>query len=124
MPTDAVAAFLAQLRKTQILEEPQLAEADRLGATAARPGEVAAELIKRGWLTPYQANQVARGRGEELVLGAYVILEPLGRSVIEPFTVAVHDVAVLELRVYTEHNGANSSRAVWLDPYVVVGEDH
>jgi hypothetical protein len=29
-------------------------------------------------------------------------------------------VAVLELRVYTDYNGANNSRAVWLDPYVVV----
>jgi hypothetical protein len=42
-------------------------------------------------------------------------------GVIEPFTVNVRGVRVLELRVYTEENGANGSCAVWLDPYVVVG---
>ena len=29
--------------------------------------------------------------------------------------VDVRDVAVLELRVYTDYNGANGSRAVWLE---------
>jgi len=78
MSNDAVNTFLANLRKAQILEEAQLAEVELLGQTAARPAEVAAALIKRGRLTPYQANQVARGRGGELVLGSYVILEPIG----------------------------------------------
>jgi hypothetical protein len=78
MSTPAVAAFLAQLRQAGILDDQQLEEAQRLGEKAARPGEVAGELVKRGWITPHQANQVARGRGAELVLGSYVILEPLG----------------------------------------------
>jgi serine/threonine-protein kinase len=77
MNTSPVTAFLSQLRQAQILEEAQLAEADRLGQTATRPADVAGVLIKRGWLTPYQANQIARGRGGELLLASYVILEPL-----------------------------------------------
>src|SRR6516225_7422307 len=77
MSTTVVATFLAQLRQAQILDEAQLAEVDRLGQTASRPAEVAAELVRRGWLTTYQANQVARGSGAELVLGSYIVLEPL-----------------------------------------------
>jgi serine/threonine-protein kinase len=39
---------------------------------------IAGELVWRGWLTPYQANQLLHGRGRELVLGSYVLLERLG----------------------------------------------
>src|SRR5262249_33547527 len=33
-----------------------------------------------GWLTPYQANQLLPGRGQELVLGSYILLERLGEG--------------------------------------------
>jgi eukaryotic-like serine/threonine-protein kinase len=41
---------------------------------------VGPELIYRGWLTPFQALLLHRGRGDELVLGSYVLLEPLGEG--------------------------------------------
>jgi len=41
---------------------------------------VGAELIFRGWLTPFQALLLHRGRGDELLLGSYVLLEPLGEG--------------------------------------------
>jgi hypothetical protein len=44
------------------------------------------------------------------------------RGVIEPLEVDVRGIAVLELRVYTDYNGANGCRAAWLDPYVVAGD--
>jgi eukaryotic-like serine/threonine-protein kinase len=78
MQSDAVRTFVTQLRATQLLDPAQLEEAERLGRAATRPAELAGELVKRGWITRYQANQVARGRGAELVLGSYVVLEPLG----------------------------------------------
>ncbi len=77
MSSEAVTTFLAQLRAAQLLDAAQLAEAERLGQAANRPAELAGELVRRGWLTPYQANQIARGRGLELTLGSYVVLEPL-----------------------------------------------
>jgi hypothetical protein len=40
-------------------------------------------------------------------------------GVIERFEVDVRGVAVLELRVYSDYEGANGCRAAWLDPYVV-----
>jgi hypothetical protein len=45
------------------------------------------------------------------------------RGVIEPFKVDVRGLAVLELRVYVDPAGYPPSQAVWLDPYVVVGEE-
>lgn len=38
------------------------------------------DLVQRDWLTPYQANQLLQGRGEELVVGPYLILEQLGEG--------------------------------------------
>jgi serine/threonine protein kinase len=35
-------------------------------------------LIRRDWLTPYQANQLLLGKGENLALGPYRLLERLG----------------------------------------------
>jgi formylglycine-generating enzyme required for sulfatase activity/serine/threonine protein kinase len=41
---------------------------------------LAQKLIQQGWLTPYQINQLLQGRGQELVLGGYVLLERLGEG--------------------------------------------
>ncbi|MBY0528532.1 MAG: protein kinase [Gemmataceae bacterium] len=41
---------------------------------------LARELIRRGWLTPYQVNQLFLGRGNQLLLGSYILLERLGEG--------------------------------------------
>lgn len=41
---------------------------------------VAAELVHRGVLTPYQAEECLAGRGGRLVVGPYRLLEPLGEG--------------------------------------------
>src|SRR5262249_6582163 len=33
-----------------------------------------------GWLTPFQVNQLLAGRGSELVLGEYILLELIGKG--------------------------------------------
>jgi len=38
------------------------------------------ELVYREWLTPYQAIMLAKGKGRELRLGSYILLEPLGEG--------------------------------------------
>jgi serine/threonine-protein kinase len=78
MSIDPVAAFVAQLRLGELLDPAQLNEVERLRATVTRPAELASELVRRGWITPYQANQAARGRAADLLLGSHIILEPLG----------------------------------------------
>jgi hypothetical protein len=41
---------------------------------------LARELIVRDWLTPYQANQLLQGRGAELLLGPYRLMDRLGEG--------------------------------------------
>jgi serine/threonine protein kinase len=38
------------------------------------------ELMRRDWLTPYQANQLLLGRAADLLQGAYLLLERLGEG--------------------------------------------
>src|SRR5262249_45458685 len=41
---------------------------------------LAKELLQRDWLTPYQVNHLLSGKGAELLLGAYVLLQRLGEG--------------------------------------------
>lgn len=69
------------LRRTRLLEPTQLGELDhRLSGRPAEPRTLAGELIQRGWLTPYQINQVFQGRADDLTLGRYVLLDRLGEG--------------------------------------------
>src|SRR5262249_22957888 len=54
----------------------QLAREMRSGSPHAQPW--ADDLVRRGWLTAYQAEQLLRGHGERLVLGQYRILDRIG----------------------------------------------
>src|SRR5262249_583893 len=53
---------------------------DGLARQFAEPSDVAQELVRRGWLTPFQVDQLLLGKGDSLVLGAYVLLERLGEG--------------------------------------------
>jgi serine/threonine protein kinase/Leucine-rich repeat (LRR) protein len=73
----STAALLDVLRRSRLLEPGPLAEAER---QARGPQELLAWLVQRGWLTPYQAEQLAQDDGDELLLGSYVLLEKLGEG--------------------------------------------
>src|SRR5438445_375516 len=51
-----------------------------LAGRFAEPRGLAQELVRRGWLTAFQANLLFNGRGRELILGQYVLLERLGEG--------------------------------------------
>src|SRR5580693_9032796 len=80
MATASSVALVDALRQYRLLEPTQLEEAKSLQASLPDPKALAGELIRRGWLTPYQANQLLQGRGQELLLGSYVLLEKLGEG--------------------------------------------
>jgi len=81
MALDTVSNFVDSLRHVRLLEpEQQNALARELLTRFAEPKALADELIRRGWLTPYQANLLLQGRGGELMLGSYVLLELLGEG--------------------------------------------
>lgn len=78
---DSVAAFIETLRDTRLLDAEQMEELKvRLRPQFREAGALAKELIQRDWLTPYQVNQLYQGRGCDLVLGSYVLLERLGKG--------------------------------------------
>src|SRR2546425_7209659 len=61
-----------------LLDGPALREAEKLAEQSPDAQDLAAELVRRQRLTSYQADELLHGRGEHLVLGAYVLLEPIG----------------------------------------------
>src|SRR5579884_2275125 len=74
-----VAAFIEALRTSRVLEPAQLDElTSRLRGRFPDPRALARELVTRGWLTPFQVNQLFQGRGQDLLLRSYVLLERLG----------------------------------------------
>jgi serine/threonine protein kinase/WD40 repeat protein len=78
MSTMGLESLIGDLRRLAILEEDQLKALEELSAQGATTGELGRELEQRGWMTPYQVQQVVRGTVERLVLGQYVILDQLG----------------------------------------------
>jgi serine/threonine protein kinase len=81
MTVDSVTSFVDCLRRANLLTAEQLSEtAGQLHRRFPEPRALAGELLRRGWLTPYQANQLLAGRGPELVLGSYIVLERLGEG--------------------------------------------
>ena len=73
--------ILVDLRRFHLLEPEQFDELTRtLKQFPSEPKALAQELMRRGWLTPYQVNRLLQGRGQELVLGSYILLERLGEG--------------------------------------------
>jgi eukaryotic-like serine/threonine-protein kinase len=77
----ATSRIVDDLEDSRILPRPRFDEL--VGDILPRCNDwqiVAAELVYRGWLTPYQARQLLLGRGAALVVGSYVLLEPIGEG--------------------------------------------
>jgi serine/threonine protein kinase len=75
-----VADFSDALRKLSCLDERAWAEVRALAERCAAARELAAKLIQSGHLTAYQANLLLQGRGAELTVGPYLLLERLGEG--------------------------------------------
>jgi WD40 repeat protein len=73
--------LLDLLCQCSLIDPTQLDEVRRTLLSGFPTGRLlAGELLRRGWLTAYQVNQLLAGRGRELVLGPYVLLERLGQG--------------------------------------------
>src|SRR5690242_16226710 len=51
-----------------------------LAGRFSEPSSLAQELVRRGWLTGYQARMLFGGRGRDLILGQYILLDQLGEG--------------------------------------------
>ena len=66
------------LGKLPLLDAAQLAFCRQ--GKFADPQSLIQELLRRGWLTAYQAKRLLQGQAAQLVVGPYFILEPLGEG--------------------------------------------
>src|SRR5437868_4126189 len=67
------------LRRTELLSRARVVKvAEMLMGLSGDPQELAYALVQRGWLSSYQAEQALEGKAEQLVLGGYQLLSPLG----------------------------------------------
>ncbi|HLW63751.1 MAG TPA: serine/threonine-protein kinase [Gemmataceae bacterium] len=81
MGLDTAVNLIDALRGSQLLSADQLQDIhDRTGNQFAKPVDLARELVNRGWITRYQAQQLMQGHGSDLVLGAYRLLERVGEG--------------------------------------------
>jgi serine/threonine-protein kinase len=81
MAVTSTAALVEALRLHRVLDPVQMNEvAGALQRRCADSRTLARELIQRGWLTPFQVNQLLQDRGGELLLGPYLLLERLGEG--------------------------------------------
>src|SRR5262249_9812184 len=80
-PPRSAAELVDHLGRIPLASPAQRAALSRqMGTGAADPRSLSQDLLRRGWLTPYQINQLMLGRGRELVLGPYELLERLGEG--------------------------------------------
>jgi serine/threonine protein kinase/WD40 repeat protein len=80
MSIASVTDLIKLLSEWHLLESRHVAELPALQGRFATAEALAKELVKRGWLTAYQVNEIFLGRGANLLLGSYVLLERLGQG--------------------------------------------
>jgi serine/threonine protein kinase/WD40 repeat protein len=73
--------LLDRLRQCDLLDSVQLEALAALPeARDPDPRALGRVMLRRGWLTRYQINQVAQGRASDLIIGPYVVLDRLGEG--------------------------------------------
>jgi eukaryotic-like serine/threonine-protein kinase len=81
MSAPSIPEFLSLLSDRRLLEPEQLEEISRdLVTNCEDSTKLAPKLVERGLLTPFQAELILSGRGQELVLGHYRLLALLGEG--------------------------------------------
>lgn len=80
MAVATVSQFADGVLQSQLLDDAQRSEVQRLQSSARDTRAFAQDLLRREWLTAYQINQILKGRNDGLVLGPYVLLERIGEG--------------------------------------------
>jgi len=81
MAEQTSADLVRELEEYHLLEARLLAEVRRkLVGKDVSPRVLANNLLRQGFLTTYQAQEVVQGRGADLLMGDYVLLKQLGEG--------------------------------------------
>src|SRR5689334_17823393 len=73
--------FLARLARTGLLSPDKidaLAAKVAAGEVSSSVTDMAAEVVRLDWLTPFQAEHVLKHQDPVLVIGSYVLIDYLG----------------------------------------------
>src|SRR5579883_712705 len=79
MPIDSP-SLIAALLEYRLLDGAAEATLPELSLTRATAADLTNELVRRRWLTHFQAELLLAGRASELVVEKYVLLERLGQG--------------------------------------------
>src|SRR5262245_16725002 len=80
MSSDDCKSLVEELQTRQLLSATQVAELNSPDSAFADAESLAGEMVRKGWLTSYQSDQVLAGRADDLILGPYVVLDLLGQG--------------------------------------------
>jgi eukaryotic-like serine/threonine-protein kinase len=82
MPSpEKLAGFIESVRGSNLLKPAAMqALEDAAAAPDANAEAIARDLVSRGLLSPYQAKLLWKGRGQDLFLNQYVLIEKLGEG--------------------------------------------
>ncbi|HEV3263404.1 MAG TPA: protein kinase [Gemmataceae bacterium] len=91
MPLTSASALLEMLRAYGLLDSEHLEDLGRSHSTYYPTAQtLAKELVRRGWLTVYQVNQLLQDSGQDLIVGPYVLLDRLGQGGVSQVFKAYH----------------------------------
>ncbi len=80
MSLNTVTDLLTSIRSLHLLEPAQLDKVAAVQAKIPEPQALLKKLVSQGWLTAFQARTLYAGRGNELLLGSYVMIDKLGEG--------------------------------------------
>jgi serine/threonine protein kinase len=81
MAIDSVVSLADALARYRLLQPDQLREVTQvLQPRSSSARDLAKELVRRGWLTVFQVNQLFQRDGQNLSLGPYRILDLIGEG--------------------------------------------
>ncbi|WP_406697008.1 protein kinase family protein [Singulisphaera sp. Ch08] len=106
MSSDSVDALIDSLWQGRLVEPDRLKELAAGGRDLPDSAPaLAADLVRRGVLTSFQADECLAGRGSQLAVGPYRLLEPLGAGTRGRVFRARHDTTnqVVALKSFPSH---------------------
>jgi serine/threonine protein kinase len=81
MTAQSSESVLAELRHLPLLTPEQRSRVEASARKAApSPEKITTRLVDRGWLTPFQAEMLLKGKGPSLIFGHYVLMNRLGEG--------------------------------------------
>lgn len=78
--TTSTESLLNDLREQELIATEHQSQLEKLAKEYDNPRRLCKALVQSDLLTPYQANQLLKGKAESLRLGSYVLLARLGEG--------------------------------------------